>query len=166
MGCCWSNNECEVDDQAQHENTHLFRLKRKTTDYYTFKYDNYQLKKYEEAVWKDIVNRTTNLMIDGSNSYQGCLEHEIEERQKRYSALTSTIKIKDYEHVTYDNTESPLDTLTDSKPYAGLSEFTLSWMNDQLSLIRQSKDQIKVVPEGDMIANMKTLSRRHHSYLL
>ncbi|KAI8344664.1 hypothetical protein BC941DRAFT_409289 [Chlamydoabsidia padenii] len=139
MGCCGSKSSHEED------NVHAPLINKSTTDRHP-EAPPIDRKK-EQEFWKQVIDRTSQNLIDISNAPAEPLqEQDIHARMVKYRELLQQVTVQKR---SWDNTqweevsEEPVD---------------LPWLDQAMIDIQHAIDQIKVEYKGDLVIRMA-----HHS---
>ncbi|CAO0794826.1 unnamed protein product [Mucor circinelloides] len=154
MGCCGSKEDRDEDDvNAPLLNDDIVGDNR--MNYQT--YETIDVQK-EQEFWNNIIDRTTQNLIDISSSQTDPLQDtDVQERESKYRHLLEQIKPKIQQQSTLaidTNINNCVDILTNAKPNGGMTDGEVDWLYQTMDEIQDALQHIDIQPVGDMVVHL------------
>lgn len=156
MGCCGSKEERDEDDvNAPLLNDEVDGDNR--MNYQT--YETIDVQK-EQEFWNNIIDRTTQNLIDISSSQADPLQDtDVEERETKYRHLLEQVSdkaVKSDNNYTLDtsNNMNVVDILSNAKPNGGMTDGEVDWLYQTMDEIQDALQHIDIEPVGEMVVHL------------
>ncbi|CEP18635.1 hypothetical protein [Parasitella parasitica] len=154
MGCCGSKEDRDDDDvNAPLLNDDIVGDNRMNYQ----SYETIDVQK-EQEFWNNIIDRTTQNLIDISSSQTDPLQDtDVQERQTKYRHLLEEIrpKIQQQSTLTIDtNSNNSVDILANAKPNGGMTDSEVDWLYQTMDEIQDALQHIDIQPVGDMVVHL------------
>ncbi|CAO3612513.1 unnamed protein product [Mucor hiemalis] len=153
MGCCGSKEERDennvnaplLNDEIDGDN----RMNYQT-------YETIDVQK-EQEFWNNIIDRTTQNLIDISSSQADPLQDtDVEERESKYRHLLEQIQLDKVIQPNYapDTNNNIVEILTNAKPNGGMTDGEVDWLYQTMDEIQDALQHIDIEPVGDMVVHL------------
>ncbi|KAG0171114.1 hypothetical protein DFQ28_001574 [Apophysomyces sp. BC1034] len=108
--------------------------------------------KMEQDFWNDVIERTTNNLIDISSTIADPLQtQDIQERVEKYRELLDQLTVKSPPKDVLHNNSSPIEILLGAEPNEGID---LDWLYQSMDEIQNALDHVEVEHVGDIVVNL------------
>ncbi|KAI8876342.1 hypothetical protein K501DRAFT_232193 [Backusella circina FSU 941] len=163
MGCCGSKEEHDETDENQPLlNDNISGDNR--VNYGGMERIDQQK---EQEFWDNIVDKTTQNLIDISSSQTDPLQYnDIQDRESKYKTIMDGLKsvttLK--QQLISNNNGSIIDTLTNAKPNGGMTDGEVDWLYQTMDEVQDALQRIEIEPVGEMVVHLTMTDSSIKSY--